>query len=130
MLLHSCPDIYKSFSFKKLVKHHRVTLEEKIITAKRVLTDELNENANISYDSLEINFKASRTAINNLNFISKKNSDSLKELKIEDPLLVDLIKLIYILSNESFKQIKKEKLLVNLHEKIFPKLKIDHISKI
>ena len=101
MLLHSCPDIYKVYPFNKLIKSHSSLLEEKIEKAKKVLTEQLSENGAVSYDDLEINFSASRTAINNLNFISIKDSDSLKHLRTEDPFVLDFIKLLYIVLNES-----------------------------
>lgn len=130
MLLHSCPDFYKSYPFKKLLKYHRVALEANIEKAKKHLTDELSEINNMSYETLETNFKPSRTAINNLNFISKKDSEALKTLKIESQSLVDFVNLIYIMFNLSLKSVKKEDLLVNLYDKLFPKLKVDHISKL
>ena len=130
MLLHSCPDFFKSYPLKKLLRYHRLTLEEQIGKAKRLLAAELNQMDNMSYETLETDFKPSRTAYNNLNFISKKDSDSLKNLKMEDQSLVDFIKMVYIICNLSLKSIKNEALLVNLFDKDFPTLKIDHISKL
>lgn len=127
-ILHSCPQIYRNYSFNQLLKNHLFYLEKKFDLTEENLLNELNNVEKITFENLEVEFIPSRTAINNLNFISNRDNQYLKTLKVQDELLLELIKIIYILLKENYKVISKEEIMINLYENILKKYGIDNIS--
>lgn len=113
----------------KLLKYYSFLLGNKIEKIQKYFTEELKNSENLTFKNIDICFTPSHTAIMNLNFISKKDSESLKFLKLENDHLINLIKIIYILLNLNFDSVKREELLLNLFNKIFKNYNIDHISK-
>ena len=74
-------------------------------------------------------FIPSKTAQNSLNFLTREDENNLqKYAQIEQ--VQSIIKLIYILLNESFEDISIENLIPNLLTNLFQKYKVDNFSKI
>ncbi len=96
---------------------------------KKNVIKELEEEDNYRFEDLETNFIPTRTAVNHLNFISKNDSDLLKDLQINDIVLFNFINILYIMLNENFSLIKKEDIIRHIFDNIFKKHKIEHISK-
>jgi hypothetical protein len=65
-----------------------------------------------------------------LNFITKNEEEKIKNLQSNNDKINTIIKIIYILIKENYDEVKNENLIKNLYEKIFPKYRIDSISKL
>jgi hypothetical protein len=128
-LIKSFSEIYRLYPIKKLVYDYKNFLENKIITSKLILEEALYDS-NININSLEDDFLPSKTSINSLNFITKNEEEKIKNLKSNNENINTIIKIIYILINENYDEIKNENLINNLYEILFNKYKIDSISKL
>ena len=128
-MLHSFANIYKLYPTNKIIQDYKSFLEKEISKLGKYLIEETKDLEICSFDTLENSFVPTKTAINGLNFISKKEFENLKNYEIENEIIFDFVKIIYVLLKEEYLQIKKEDLMKNLFDKILRKYNIDHISK-
>jgi hypothetical protein len=150
-LYNTFPDIRKLFPIKNLIEIFKANLENNIINNKNLLEIALNESSenekdkekkyfninkdfNLNIEELDNIFLPSGTAVNALNFITKSEEEKLRKLKLNennnyDMIIINIIKIIYILIKEKYNNIVNEYLIENLYKTILPKLKIEKISK-
>lgn len=77
---------------------------------------------------LETKYKLSKVCQNSLNFVTKDAEMQLL-LKIQPAEILDLIKFVYIILDEDYNGINGNELISHLHTNIYPKLKVDCLSK-
>jgi hypothetical protein len=97
----------------------------------KLYTEKLSKyNKNeIILNYIEKGFIPSKTAQNGLNFLTKEDENNLYKLSnIEQ--VQNLVKLIYILLNESYENISSETLISNLVNNLFAKYHVDNFSKL
>lgn len=63
-----------------------------------------------------------------MNFIKKDDEANLPK-KEQPEMIVDLLRFFLILINEKYENIPNQKLISEIFEKVFPKYKLDSISK-
>ena len=72
-------------------------------------------------------FNPSKTAQNGLNFVTKEEETSLATKEQPEEIL-NIFKLIHIIVNEDYEQIKPDELIENLTKNIFAKLNVENLS--
>lgn len=128
-----CPDVLRT----TLILSHKEICEEN--TLKKFLHDRINRLTNEitnkeqlvkQYDPADKflkPFAPTKTAQNGLNFVTKEEEGNL--CKKEQPEIINVFKLIYILLNESYEELEPQKIIENLIQNLFVKYNVENISK-
>lgn len=127
-ILNTSPEIYRNYSIRKMIKNHRLFLVKKIERLEDNLKKHLKYMNIPDLEALDDGFVPSRTAITGLNFISNDQAEKLKHYKIDNEIIADITRILYILMREKYDKVETEYLMINLFINIMPKYNIVNIS--
>jgi hypothetical protein len=125
--------VFKEYPLCELYKEFSDLIQEKVEKLEKEINLFIFMHNLTNENSLKNYFKLSKTAQNCLNFITTKEEESLSLIFDSQEniphLLVNIIKIIYILIDRDYESVPNEKLMQNIQKKFFFEFNVDKLSK-
>lgn len=126
--------LQKEYPLAKIYKDYSLMIQNKIRKTENEINSFVLSHAISEKNLLQERFKLSKTAQNCLNFITSKEEENLTQLFYDNGevpyLLVNIVKIIYILIDRDYCKLPDSELMKNLVTNIFPEFNVNKLSKL